>query len=283
MKSLIAVVAALSVVAVALVVTGCSPQSSASTKVVVRGSNTVGEELAPQLAAAFAKQRPEVGFDLEFKGTSYGIGSILMGNCDIATASRALLTNEPALARERGVELQEHLIGSYAVAVIVHPDNPVGALTLEQLKGIFTGQVKNWKAVGGADQEIVLCIRDQISGTHLGFQELAMAKQPYATGAKAFTNYAAIAAEVAATPGAIGYTGIDLAGNRAVKGVSLEGVAPTVELVNAGKYPLARSLRLFTDKRKANPAALEFVTFAASKEGQEIVARLGMAPLAAKP
>jgi phosphate transport system substrate-binding protein len=110
-----------------------------------------------------------------------------------------------------------------------------------------------------------------------------MAKLPYAPGAKAFTNYAAIAAEVAATPGAIGYTGIDRAGNRLVKAVSVEGVAPTVELVNAGKYPLARALRLFTDKKKNRTTALEFVTFAASPEGQAIVAQLGMAPLAAKP
>ena len=259
---------------------GCqeSKMERETEKIVIRGSNTFGEELSPRLVAEFKKAHPSEDFDVEFKGTSYGVGSMLAGRCDIAAASRDLTTNELELAKTHGVELNEHVIGSYSVAVIVHSDNPVKDLTQEQVRDIFTGAISNWKDVGGPDGPIHVYIRDQISGTFLGFQELAMERKPYATGIQTFFNYPDIAKAVAKDANGIGFTSLDIATTPGVHGLSIGGVAPTAESVNLGKYPFARVLRLYTNKANEIPAAKEFILFVQSAPGQQILMQTGFVP-----
>ncbi len=150
----------------AALLAGCSGggQSSApapsGAKVTIRGSNTVGEELAPKLIAAYKSDHPAITFDLESKGTGYGFGNLLVGGCDIAAASREANSNELALAAERGIELSNIVIGTYSIAVVVNAANPVAELTRAQVRDIFTGKVKNWNEVGGADSPIHLLARD---------------------------------------------------------------------------------------------------------------------------
>jgi phosphate transport system substrate-binding protein len=155
-----------------LCVVACSRDKAE--KVVIRGSNTIGEELAPRLIAEYKKEHPTTVFDLEFKGTSYGLGALMVDRCDIAAASRDVTTNEMDLARDRNIALNNYVLGTYCVAVMVNTANPVKNLTRDQVRDIFTGAVQNWKEVGGQDAPIHLHIRDPISGTYLGFQELAM-------------------------------------------------------------------------------------------------------------
>src|SRR5262245_51212584 len=181
---------------------GCS--GSKSEKVVIRGSNTIGEELVPRLIAEYKKEHPGVAFDLEFKGTAYGFGALMGGLCDIAAASREVSMNELRLARDRGMEFNNYIIGSYSVAVIVNDANPVTNLTLVQVRDIFMGAIQNWKEVGGADTPVNLYIRDPISGTYLGFRELAVENKPYALVLKTFTNYEGIVHAVAKDPQGIG-------------------------------------------------------------------------------
>src|SRR5262252_2723163 len=166
-------------------IAGCS--GSKSEKVVIRGSNTIGEELVPRLIAEYKKEHPGVEFDLEFKGTAYGFAALMSGLCDVAAGSREATMNELRLAQERGIEFNDYIIGSYSVAVIVNAANPVTNLSLTQVRDLFTGAVQNWKEVGGADAPVVLYIRDPISGTYLGFRELAMENKPYALNLKTFT------------------------------------------------------------------------------------------------
>jgi phosphate transport system substrate-binding protein len=258
------------------VVAGCS--GGKPDKIVMLGSNTIGEELAPQLVAEYKKDHPSVAFELEFKGTTYGMGALIVGRCDVAAASRDATTNEVELARDRGVTFNDHVIGAYDVAVIVKASNPIGNLTREQMRDLFTGAVQNWKEVGGPDAPVHLYSRHPISGTYLGFRELAMENKPYALHLKTYTNYTDLVQAVAQDENGIGYTTIALASSAGVKPVSIGGVAPSVESVNKGQYPYARFLRLYTDKANETPTAHDFVEFVQSARGQAIMTRMGFAP-----
>jgi phosphate transport system substrate-binding protein len=263
-----------------LLVGGCSERDATSGaaltgRVSVKGSNTFGEELAPQLIAAYRRSRPNVAIDLESKGSVSGFAALLSGGSDIAATSRGASAEELALARTRGVEPQEYVIGYYGVAVIVHPSNPIEGLTKAQVRDIFSGTVRNWKAVGGADLAIHVCVRDPVSGTNLGFRELAMENRPYAAEAKQFTTYAQLAGAVAQNVGGIGYASMHLAEEPSIKAVKIDNTEPNALSVNEGWYPYQRMLRLYTNKATETPAARDFVRFVQREEGQKILENLG--------
>src|SRR5205814_6210601 len=109
------------------IIGGCSEQPSDT--IIIRGSNTFGEELAPRLGDEYARAHPGVRFDLEFKGTPYGLGALMLDRCDIAASSRVVNTNDIVLAKDRNVDFSDHMIGSYAVAVVVNAKNPLANLT----------------------------------------------------------------------------------------------------------------------------------------------------------
>src|ERR1700676_3343590 len=168
-------------------ISGCSGgKTGTANRVVIRGSNTIGEELNPRLIAEFKKEHPSVAFDTEFKGTSYGLGALMVGKCDIAAASREVTTNELALSPDLNMEFKDYVIGFYGVAVVVNTNNAVTNLTQDQVRDIFTGTIQNLNEVGRPVDVIHLFIRNPISGTYLGFQELAMEKKPYGVHLKAF-------------------------------------------------------------------------------------------------
>ena len=254
------------------------PGATAANKVIIKGSNTIGEELAPKLAAEFKKDHAGITFEIEPKATMYGLAALRVGQCDIAAASREAIKEELELARGLGIELKEHIIGAYSVAVVKNAANPVANLTREQVRDLFTGAIQNWKEVGGPDAPVHLYIRDPISGTYLGFKELAMENKPYASGPKLLTSYAAINQAVAQDPNGIGYSGIDLVKSPGLKAVSIGGIEPSDASVNQGRYPYARVLRLYTNKGKESAATAEFLKFVASPRGQEIVAQMGFSP-----
>jgi phosphate transport system substrate-binding protein len=254
------------------------PPAGAKPKLVIRGSNTLGEELAPRLITEYKKTHADLEFDTEFKGTVYGVGALMAERCDLAAASRELTTNELALAKDREIEFNDYIVGSYSVAVVVNAGNPVVGLSRAQVRDIFSGTVTNWKDVGGPDAPIHLCIRDQLSGTHLGFQELAMEKKPYPIGVKTFTSYEAIVQAVAKEPHSVGFSSIELAASPGIKGVNIDGAAPTLDAVKSGKYPYARMLRFYTDKKKESAAAKEFAQFVQSAAGQKILVDVGFVP-----
>jgi phosphate transport system substrate-binding protein len=259
-----------------MVMASCSPAKNEN--IVIRGSNTIGEELAPQLIEEYKKEHPGLAFDTEFKGTSYGLGALMVDRCDIAAASRDLTTNEMELAKDRDISFNSYVIGTYGVAVIANNANSITNLTQAQVRDVFTGVIQNWKEIGGADAPIHLYIRDAISGTHLGFLELAMEKKPYALHLKTSTNYTGIIQAVAKDPHGIGYSGFDELKKAGVKTISVGGVAPTMDAVNKGQYPYQRVLRLHTTKAKESSTARDFIQFVQSPRGQEIVKQMGFAP-----
>jgi phosphate transport system substrate-binding protein len=265
---------------------GCSDKSQTQSpsgssnqgKIVIKGSNTIGEELGPRLIAEFKKEHPAASFELESKATGYGLASLMAGQCNIAAASRPPIKDELELAKSRNIDLNDYVIGSYSIAVVVNSACGVGDLKREQVRDIFTGVIQNWKDVGGADAPIHIYSRDPVSGTALGFKELAMENKPYASGLKTSTNYNAIAQAVGQDASGIGYCSIELTNTPGVKVVSIAGVAPTVASINEGKYPYARVLHLYTNKGKEDPSAKEFIDFVQSAKGQEIVAQTGNVP-----
>jgi phosphate transport system substrate-binding protein len=265
---------------------GCTDKQQASSppppslqgKIVIKGSNTIGEELGSRLIAEYKKEHPAANVELESKLTGYGLAALIAGQCNIASASRAPLPDEVEQARVRNVELDDHIIGSYSVAVIVNSACPVSDLKHEQVRDIFTGSVQNWKDVGGPDAAITLHIRDPISGTYHGFRELAMENKYYSTNRNTFTNYQGIAQAIAKDPNGIGYCSIELTNTPGVKALSVGGVGPTVASINEGKYPYARVLHLYTNKGKEDASAKEFIDFVQSAKGQQIVAQTGNVP-----
>jgi phosphate transport system substrate-binding protein len=284
----------LSVLLLGVMIAGCSPsapdngvnvneadklvRTDKSGATILSGSNTVGEELAPRLIAEFKKAHPTATFQTEFKGTGYGVAALVGGLSDIAAASRPFTVNEQELARARNVQCNDYVIGAYSIAVVVNAGNAVGNLTRDQVRDIFTGVIQNWKEVGGPDAPIHLYIRDPISGTHLGFRELAMENKPYAASMKPFTSYEAIAEAVGNDASGIGYSSLELVTKPNVKAVSIGGVAPTVAAVNQGQYPYARVLHLFTDKAKESPVAHDFIQFVQSSDGQQVLNQMGFVP-----
>src|SRR6185369_5287783 len=131
---------------VSWVVAGCPARNQSSEpavarrsegKVVIKGSNTIGEELAPRMIAEYKKEHSGADFDIEPKATMYGLAALRVGQCDIAAASREALKEEQELAHNLGIELNEYVIGAYSVAVVVNAANPVATLTRDQVRDIF--------------------------------------------------------------------------------------------------------------------------------------------------
>ncbi len=241
----------------------------------IKGSNTFGEEMAPQLIEDFAAFRPGVTVELESKGSGSGIAGLLEGACDIAASSRAMSEDEMRLARSRRVVLRNHTIGYYGVAVVVHPDNPVKNLTDAQVRDLFTGAITNWRDVGGEEAPVHVLIRDPVSGAYLGFQELAMERKPYVQSARMFTSYHTMSQTVMEDRHAVGYVGMTLAAHDGVRALTINGVEPQASNVAAQLYPYARQLRLYTDHARENAGTKAFVSYVRSKRGQQIMEDLG--------
>jgi phosphate transport system substrate-binding protein len=279
----------LSVLLLCALTTGCpgnksnteapSPTSSSDKKIVIKGSNTVGEELAPRLISEYQKAHPDLAISLETKGSGSGFWGLIAGVCDIAAASREPVQDEQQQAGVRGIMLRNNVLGAYSVAVIVNPANPVTNLSKQQVRDIFTGTIQNWKEVGGSDAPINLYLRNPVSGTYLGFRELALEDKPYSTNSATELNtYAEILQAVGKDSNGIGYSSPQLAGKLNGKVVSIDGVTPDAASVNARKYPYARVLHLYTDRTRETTATRNFIQFALSTQGQRIVDEMGYTP-----
>lgn len=244
-------------------------------KIVIKGSNTFGEELGPRLVEIYRITHPDIVFELESKGTATGFAALPAGECDIAAAARAATEDELRLARSRGITLQHYLVGYYGVAIIVNGSNLVRALTDAQVADIFAGTITNWKQLGGDDAPIQTYIRDPSSGTYLGFQELAMRQRTYLTTAKKLKSYHEIANAVAADRSGIGYVAISLILPSQAQPMRINHEWPTATSVNDGVYPYARELRFYVNRDKGTPAAVEFVQFVKSTAGQQTIGQAG--------
>jgi phosphate transport system substrate-binding protein len=269
MKNLLAI-------SIAAVLSICSVH--ADTKLVIKGSDTLGAKLVPQLAEAYKAAHPGVSFDIAAEGSTTGIAAIIDGTADIGMASRRAFDTEISSASANGRTLKPTIVAYDGIAVIVNSANSVSALTKKQIEQIFTGEVTDWSAVGGAPGPISIYTRNTSSGTYSDFKKMAMSAQDYAGTAQKMAGNEEIASEVGKNPNGVGYVGMAYLKAAGVKPVAVNGVKPTIATVQSHAYPLSRSTFYYTNGAPDGEAKA-FLDFTISPAGQKIVEEVGFAPL----
>jgi len=265
-----------------------SAAAAAKNSVKVKGSDTM-VNLAQSWAEKYMEVKPAVFLAVTGGGSGTGLSSLISGTCDIAMSSREIKEKEIALAGQKGIAPYEIKVALDGLAVVVNRQNPVNKLTLEQLARIFTGEISNWKELGGTDEKIVVLSREVNSGTHVYFKEHVLrrgnpqGKEEFAASALLLSSSQAIADEIAQNPGAIGYYGMGYISAKQ-KPVLVAGdakseyEAPTIENVISGKYPISRPLFFYLNG-KPQGMIKDFVDYCLSKEGQDIVLKTDFVPV----
>jgi len=246
---------------------------------VITGSTTV-LPVVQNAAEVFMEKHKNIQVSVSGGGSSVGIRGVSEGTADIGMSSRDLTSNEI----NSTPTLKTTTIAKDCIVIIVHPSNPVGNLTIEQVRGIYNGTYKNWQELGGENKEIVVINRDSNSGTREFFWEHVMKKENFTTTALEKNSNGAVKQTVAQTPGAIGYVGLGYI-DTSVKAIKINQnnaiIEPSVTNVLNGKYPIARNLYLVTNGVPKGNAKL-FIDFMLSAEGQKIVEKEGFIPISAK-
>ena len=221
------------------------------------------------LGESFMNENPDVTFTYNPTGSGSGITAVQEGRCDIGLASRALKDSE----KESG--LAETVLAYDGIAVVVHPENSVEDLTVEQIADIYTGKITNWKDVGGADQEIVLIGREAGSGTRDGFESITGTKNA-CQYRQELTATGDVITTVSRNPGAIGYASLS-AVKDTVRALKVDGVVPSEQSVQDGTYAVQRPFMLVTGTgAELNPAAKAFFEYITSAEVRGIISGAGV-------
>jgi len=283
---------------------GISHPSSDRIVLKIHGSNTIGAQLGPNLAADFFKAQGATGvkivpatadaytiegvlpgdtspkfIEIQAHGSATGFADLKAGTCDIGMASRPIKADEAkALAGigygEMTAASSEHVLGVDGIAVIVNPANPITALTKEQIAQIFTGTVTDWSAVHGSHGTINIYARDDKSGTYDTFKTLVLGSTPLVPTARRIEDSRELSDRVASDPQGIGFIGLPYIKDAKAIAVSDNGtrtLMPNRLTVATEDYLLSRRLFLYTPAVPANALTRKFVDFALSKQGQEVV------------
>jgi len=238
------------------------------------GSTTV-QPLAEKLAEEFMKLNPGLTIEVQGGGSSVGVTSAGEGTVDIGMASRAIKDSEVA----KFPDLQVFTIARDGIAIVTNPGVQLPGLSVEQVRSIFAGEITNFAEVGGPDAPITVISREEGSGTRAAFEELVMEYKDAAgeKQTKLITDKALlqqsngqVRTAVATTPNTIAYLSFGFL-DSSVAPVVIDGVAPTVDNVRNGSYPISRPLNMLT-KGAPNPLAQAFLDYILSNAGQEIVA-----------
>lgn len=245
-------------------------------KITIKGSDTLGAKLVPQLKADYIKSNSNVDIEILAQGSSHAFTNLLAGTADIGMSSRKVKQAEIDKFNAAGKDLVEHVAAWDMIAVIVNEDNPVKKLSLKQVEGIFTGSITDWSEVGGSAGKISIYTRNTSSGTYKSFAKLAMSKNDYAAHCQKMEGNQPICTEVAKNVNGIGYVGLAYAQGNSYKTVKVEGVSAKPSKVS--KYPLARKLYYYTVGEATGEVA-KFLTFATtSDQANSIVEKIGFVP-----
>ena len=275
---------------------GCAPRPSAEVQATEseaaytienKGSDTL-VNLALAWAEEYMRLHPEVRISVTGGGSGTGIAAMINGTVDIANASRQMKPEEVAAAEANGIHPVEFVVALDAIAVVVHPSNPVDRLTLQQISDIYTGKITNWSQVGGEDRPIVLLSRESNSGTYMYFLEHVVrlgdkeSDLLFSPDALLMPSSEGISTEVRQNPNAIGYDGLGyVTPDQKVIAVAREPggpyVLPSVETVNDGSYPISRPLYMYTAGEPTG-AVKEYIEWILT-DGQALVPELGFVPI----
>jgi phosphate transport system substrate-binding protein len=260
--------------------------TQASQTIENKGSDTL-VNLALAWAEAYMKLHPEVRISVTGGGSGTGIAAMINGTVDIANASRAMKAEEVAAAEANGISPVEFVVALDAIAVVVHPSNPVDRLTLKQISGIYTGEITNWSEVGGEERPIVLLSRESNSGTYVYFLEnvIRLGEESdllFSPDTLLMPSSEGISSEVRLNPNAIGYDGLGyVTPDQKMLAVARDAggpyVLPSVETVNDDTYPISRPLYIYTAGEPTGQvkAYMDWIL----SEGQSLVSEIGFVPL----
>jgi phosphate transport system substrate-binding protein len=248
----------------------------------IKGSDTV-LPLSQKEAETYMKANKSAKITVTGGGSGVGLAALIDGTTDVAMSSRKMKMDEKLKLQEAGRAYKEVTVAFDALAAVVNPSNKVSQLTREQLEGIFTGKITNWKDVGGEDLKIVVYSRESSSGTYEFFKEHVLNKKNYASSVLNMPATGAIIQSISQTKGAIGYVGLAYV-NKDVKALKVSYdkgktfVAPTMETAMNKTYPIVRPLYYYyltSSEKTVKP----FIDFILSAQGQKIVDQVGYVPL----
>ena len=256
--------------------TTAAPQTEApaalSGTVATDGSTSM-EKVIGALGEAFMEANSGVNFTYNPTGSGSGITAVQEGTCDIGLSSRALKDEE------KSAGLKETVLAYDGIAIIVHPDNPVSDLSVEQIAKLYTGEITNWKDVGGNDAEVVLIGREAASGTRDGFESITGTKDK-CQYRQELTSTGDVITAVSQNPDAIGYASLASIKD-SVKALNVDGVTPSEATVKDGSYKVQRPFVLVTmEGKELSPAAQAFFDYAVSSDAASIIAKAGAVAVA---
>lgn len=252
----------------ALPTTGCKRHAAGAGGITVAGSTSV-QPFAEKWAEAFHAAHPNVEIAVQGGGSTAGIQAALSGAAQIGASSRSLHPDEAS-------QLKQFEVARDGIAVVVHPSNPVTSLTLDQIRGIYAGEIQNWKDVGGPDKKITVITREEGSGTRGAFEELAMKDKKIASSDLVQDSTGAVHQMVSSDPAAIGFISLAQMSSN-VKGVAIGGVSPSEANIDAGTYPLVRPF-LFLTKQPPTGNVKAFIDFVQGPTGKELTRKEGLLP-----
>ncbi len=233
----------------------------------------MGAKLMPQLCEAYKVKHSGVKFDIAAEGSTTAFTALLDGTAEIGMSSREIKQEEAKRFEDQKIQLHKHLAGYDGLIIAVNANNPVSNLTAKQVEGVFTGDIKNWKEVGGNDAPISLFSRNTASGSYKDFSRIAMNGRSYSGDNIKLAGGEQPGQVVAKDVNAITYIGHAYAKTKGIKTVSINGIAPPTDQVN--DYPYFRTLN-YLIRCDASPAAKEFIEWATqSAEAKSIVRKVG--------
>jgi len=251
-----------------LLITSCQRQKAGIT---VAGSNSI-TPFAELLAEEYMRLNPQLYIHVQDGGSTAGIVAVRNSTAHIGMSSRSLSESEK--------DLYTVTIAKDAIAIIVHPKNPIDDLSISQIRQIFSGEIKNWKDLGGNPNPIVVITREEGSGTRDSFQKMVMGKVEITLSAMVQDASGTIRQLVADDPNAIGYISLGLV-NEKVKALKISGIEANAMNIENGRYALVRPF-LFVFKSKPDGEVRSFLEFVLSEKGQEILAKEGLVPVISK-
>jgi phosphate transport system substrate-binding protein len=265
-----------------LVVTVCTilflvAGSAHAGNLTINGSTTV-LPIAQKVAEAYMKVDPKVKISVSGGGSGNGIKALIDGTTDIADSSRFIKDEEVKAAVEKGTYPVPFAVAYDSIIPIVHPSNSVKNLTIDQLKAIYMGTIKNWKEVGGPNKELVVVSRDTSSGTYEVWEEKIMKGARVSPGALLQASNGAIVQAISKNRYAIGYIGLGYI-NKSVKPLTVNGIKGSEKTTLDGTYPISRALYMFT-RGWPTGDTLNFINFVLNpQKGQRYVKEAGFVPL----
>ena len=244
-----------------------TPAASVSGTVSTDGSTSM-EKVIGALSESYMAANKDVTVNYNPTGSGSGITAVQEGTCDIGLSSRALKDEE------KSAGLKETVLAYDGIAIIVHPDNPVSDLSIDQIAKLYTGEITNWTDVGGKDTEVVLIGREAASGTRDGFESITGTKDA-CQYRQELTSTGDVITAVSQNPDAIGYASLASVKD-SVKALSVGGVTPSEATVKDGSYPVQRPFVLVTvEGKELSPAAQAFFDYALSSDAAGIIAKAG--------